>query len=239
VSNSTHDRWSLAPSQPLTPAKDDVSVHRASSLRHIVVVGAGGHGRELADIVRFVGEATHEVSLLGLIDDGEVDRLALARAGFRFLGSRDVLEGRNVDIHLGLGFPAIRKRIDLELGARTAQPMIHPSATIGSACHLNDGVVLAQNAVITTNVTLGRHTHLNVRTSVSHDCVVGDYVTICPQVTITGGVTIGSGVFVGAGATVLPGITIGEHSIIGAGAVVTADVAAGQTVAGVPAHAIG
>jgi len=204
----------------------------------IAVVGAGGHGRELADIVRAVATSTGAVALLGLCDDGTPDRLALARSSMQFLGDRSALDDRDVHVHLGLGYPAVREQVDIALGQRPARPLQHPTATMGSGCALSEGVVLAQRATVTTNVRLGRHTHINVAASVSHDCVVGDYVTICPGATITGSVSIGSGVFVGAGATLLPGISVGARATIGAGAVVVDDVAPGAVVAGVPAREI-
>ncbi len=204
-------------------------------LIEVVVVGAGGHGRELADIVRAVGEQNHAISLLGVCDDGDPDRLTLARAGLRFLGKSSTISSRDAHIHLGIGMPFVRRNVDEALGHRKATPMVHPSATIGSAASLADGVVIAQNATVTTNVQLGRHTHINVGASVSHDCILGDYVTVCPQVAVTGSVRIGDDVFVGAGATILPGIEIGDGATIGAGSVVTRNVEPGQTVAGVPA----
>ncbi len=48
--------------------------------------------------------------------------------------------------------------------------------------------------------------------------------------------TVGKRVSLGSGAVILPGVTIGDGAMIGAGAVVTRDVAAGETVAGVPAR---
>ncbi len=206
------------------------------ALRQVVVLGAGGHGRELADIVRSVGEATGGVSLLGLVDDGQPHRPTLARCNMRFLGDRSALENRDVDVHLGIGYPDIRSAVDAGLGYRPATALLHPTAAIGNGNTFDNGVVIAQRAVVTTNVLLGRHTHISVGASVSHDCILGDYVTVCPGATVTGSVTIETGAFIGAGATLLPGITIGANATVGAGAVVTHDVPAESTVVGAPAR---
>jgi UDP-2-acetamido-3-amino-2,3-dideoxy-glucuronate N-acetyltransferase len=51
-------------------------------------------------------------------------------------------------------------------------------------------------------------------------------------------VLVQDGAAIGSGAVVLGGVTIGAGAMVGAGAVVTRDVAAGATVAGVPARAM-
>ena len=220
-----------------TSHEDITIVETPSLVRRVVVLGAGGHGRELADIVRQVASTRGGVELIGIADDNEPDRAILARSGIRFLGPRTAIDGRDLDLHLGVGYPHIRSQIDRSL-RYPATPLIHPSATVGSANSFDDGVVLAQGAIVTTNVRLGRHTHVNVGASLSHDCVVGNYVTICPGVTLAGSVLVGDSVFIGAGATVLPGVSIGDGAVIGAGAVVATDVPAAATFAGVPARKI-
>ena len=85
---------------------------------------------------------------------------------------------------IGIGSPAVRAKLDEQLTAwgRIAATLIHPAATVASDNRIGDGVLLAAGARVTTNVTLGRHVHLNVNAVVSHDCVVGDYTTLSPGV---------------------------------------------------------
>lgn len=214
---------------------DPSRTNDTSGTRTIAIVGAGGHGRELADIVRAIHATDDRTMLLGIVDDGHPDRSTLARAGLRFLGSRSALDGRDVEVYLGIGDPAIRANLARE-AVDPSSCLIHPSASIGTDTHIGEGSVLAQGVIVTTNVQIGRHSHINVATSISHDCRIGDFVTVAPGVRLTGDVSVGDQAYIGAAATVLSGLRIGRGAVVGAGAVVTTDVASGTTVAGVPAR---
>lgn len=205
----------------------------------LVIVGAGGHGRETLDIVEACNERTPTYEFVGFCATSVDDEL-LARRDASHLGGIDVLRESGTAYVIGIGTSEVRRDIDAELRAASCEAvvLVHPAASTGSDLRIAPGVILAAGARLTTNIDLGRHTHLNVNAVVSHDCVVGDYVTLSPAVTVNGNVTLGDGVFLGTGAIVLPGRTIGAWARIGAGAVVTEDVPPGRTVVGVPARLV-
>ena len=205
-------------------------------MRELVIVGAGGHGRETLDIVEAINAVKPTWAFAGFVDDGEIIADRLERRDASLLGTTEILANTNLHYVVGIGSPAVRAKLDEQLTAwgRTAATLIHPAATLASDNRISDGVLLAAGARVTTNVTLGRHVHLNVNAVVSHDCVVGDYTTLSPGSLVNGDVQIGTGVFLGTGAIITPGVTIGDHAVIGAGAVVVRDVPSGVTVKGVP-----
>jgi sugar O-acyltransferase (sialic acid O-acetyltransferase NeuD family) len=206
----------------------------------LVIIGTGGHGREALDVVEAMNTDAPTFEFLGFIDErGGNDDLVSAR-GARTIGSLDALRGLGAHYVIGIGSGAVRRRLDEQLTGWgcVAATLVHPHATLGAQAMLGPGVIVAAGARITTNVTLGRHTHVNVNATVSHDCRLGDYVTISPGVTISGTVTIGAATMMGAGSTVIQNRTIGADVTVGAGAVVIRDIADGITAVGVPALAL-
>lgn len=203
----------------------------------LVIVGVGGHGREVLDIVEAVNARSPTLAFLGFVDDNQDGTEVLARRGARIVGGIDDLTSTSAAYVLGIGSPQIRRHIDERVpGACRPATLIHPSASVGSDVHLGPGNILAAGARITTNVRTGRHTHMNVAATVAHDCRLGDYVSLSPGVHLSGNVVVEDGVLLGTGAVVTPGCRIGAQAVVGAGAVVVDDVAPGTTVVGVPAR---
>jgi sugar O-acyltransferase (sialic acid O-acetyltransferase NeuD family) len=199
----------------------------------LVIVGAGGHGRELFDAAVASGW-----NVIGFVDDGEVHHDRLERLGTKLLGTTEWLVERPRPYALGIGTPSARRFLSrtLETAGCTPTTVIHPGATIGPDVRLGDGVVVYDRCTLTTNVAIGAHTHLNVGCAVQHDTVIGDFVQFSPGVFVNGDCVVDDDVFLGTGAIVTRGCTVGSGARVGAGAVVLSDVPSGSTVVGVPAR---
>jgi sugar O-acyltransferase (sialic acid O-acetyltransferase NeuD family) len=114
------------------------------------------------------------------------------------------------------------------------------TAIVGENVEIGVGSVLCEFTMLTADITVGNAFHCNSYSYVSHDCIIGNFVTLAPRVSISGRVEIDDQVHVGVGATILQGVPgnplkIGRGAVIGAHALVTRDVAPGETVIGVPA----
>jgi sugar O-acyltransferase (sialic acid O-acetyltransferase NeuD family) len=204
----------------------------------IVIVGAGGHGREVLDIIEAINVTGKTWEFLGFIDDGHPPIHLLSDRKVSLLGGNAALSGLDAKYVIGIGSPTVRRRLDAQcsdLGLEAAS-LIHPAATIGSRNSFRPGLVVAAHAAVTTNVRLGRHVHLNVGATVSHDVVAGDYVTLNPRANISGNVVLEDEVTIGVSASIIQGNRIGARTIVGAGAVVTRDLPPDVVAIGVPAR---
>lgn len=203
-----------------------------------VIVGAGGHGREVLDLVEASGRRGEFV---GFVDDSALSTSASERIDARdahLVGDVAWLRSTLHGYVLGIGTSAARRDIVERLAGGAGGPitLCDPTSLVGSRSTLGAGVLLCARTVVTTNVTIGDHTHLNVGCVVQHDSMIGEFTTLSPGVHVNGDVTIGADVFVGTGAIVTRGCTVGDGAVVGAGAVVLTDVEPGSRVFGVPAR---
>lgn len=209
----------------------------------LVIVGAGGLGRETLDVADAAIAAGAPYRVLGVLDSdpSEANLSRLRERGASYLGTEaGWLAGARAGASyvIGVGSPAVRRRIAERFDAAgiSAATLIHPSAVIGSQVSFGAGSVVCGGVQVTTNVTAGRHVLLNLNVTVGHDVRIEDYVAVNPGAAISGDVVLESGVLVGVGAVILQGLRVGAGATVGGAACVVRDVDAGIVVKGVPAR---
>ena len=212
------------------------------SRQKVAILGAGGHAREQLDLIAAINEVEDRYDVLGFIVDPQYAPPDGRLRGHPVLGGLEWISERreNVEVAAAIGASSARRHLVgrlRDLGARFST-LIHPSARIGEAVELGEGVIVSAGAVLTSDIEVGPHTHINVASSVSHDCVLGEFVSLAPGVRLSGNVRVGDGCQLGTGSVFSNRTSIGEWSITGAGTVVISAVAANCTVVGVPARVV-
>jgi acetyltransferase EpsM len=211
----------------------------------LVIVGAGGHGRELRGYVHDIIRDGWDGELLGHLDDAPASQ----GGGMWVLGALSAFVTSPPEFFDGLryvtavGNNAMRRdvvaRLEALYGGRFEPwTLVHSRSQVGDTVEIGDGTCLAPGSIVTAHARIGRHCILNIKASVSHDCTICDFVNINPGATICGNVSVGSGAYIGAGATIKDTVSIGAWSVIGAGAVVIDDIPAHATAVGVPARIV-
>lgn len=209
-------------------------------VKDVVILGAGGHAREVADVVVACIAAGARLRLVGFVDDDE-DKHGLMLTEGPILGDTDALDRfsrRSTLIVAGVGAPGPRRRLveaATAMGFRS-MVLIHPTVSITRHVEIATGVVITAGCVVTNQIELGEHCHINRMTTVGHDCRVGAFVHLAPAAVLSGNVTVEDDCYIGTNATIIQGLTIGRGAIVGAGAVVVHDVPSHCTVVGVPAR---
>lgn len=210
----------------------------------LLIIGAGGLGREVAEAAMAANDAAPRPCwhVLGFLDD---DPSAAGLDGAPVLGSIETVKdfpAAKVVVCIGRpGANWLRKRVVQRMGLPPERyaTIVHPGASLARSTVVGHGTVLLAGVVTTAAVRIGAHVVAMPQTVLTHDDVVGDFATFGSGARLAGRVSIGEGAYVGAGALVREHLTVGEWAVVGMGAVVLDHVPPREIWAGVPAARIG
>jgi len=205
----------------------------------VVIIGAGGHGRVVLDILR--QNAQYQVR--GFLDSNPLlhGRRMDGKPVLGDMSRLPELAGRGVEgAVVAIGDNGVRRVFAEEAEAAGVRLInaIHPSANLADNVTLGRNVVIAAGALVCAHCQIADSVILNTGCIVDHESRIGTAVHVCPGARLAGRVVVDAGAFVGIGATIVQSVRIGSDAIVGAGAVVIADVAPMSTVVGVPARPI-
>jgi sugar O-acyltransferase (sialic acid O-acetyltransferase NeuD family) len=213
-----------------------------SSVKPVVIIGAGGHARDVLDVFEATSARGAERVVIGFLAEsgyftpGSVINDRPILGDFSWLVPRV----RDVELVCAVGDSALRRRLTdqaLALGGRFCS-VVHPAAVLATRVSIGAGSVIGAGVIMTSLVRVGNHVHVNLACTLAHDVIVDDYVTMAPGARLNGNVRIGEGANIGSGAIVIEKREVGAWSIVGAGAVVVRDVPPNTTAVGCPARVI-
>jgi len=214
-----------------------MSVEPKDATARVVIVGAGGQGQVVADILAAAGDASG-LRAIGFVDDAP-ERIGATVLGLPVLGRLETLPSVPHDaVVVAIGDNAVRARISLALEA-SGERLVgvrHPFSSIAVSAEIGPGCMISAGAVITPSARLGRGVLVNTNASIDHGTVVDDFAHVACGAVVGGDVSIGARTLIGIGASVMSGRTIGADTVVGAGALVQRDLPEGVVAYGVPAR---
>lgn len=198
-------------------------------MKQLIIIGASGHGRVVADIARKNGYQD-----IAFLDDNPSVKEC---GGREVVGKSESFREYDCDFVVAIGNSAVRQRIQslIEQAGKHLPALIHPNACVADGVSIGGGTVIAAGAVVNPGAVIGKGCIVNTGSSVDHDCVVEDYVHISVGAHVAGTVHVGERTWIGVGAAVSNNLNICADCMIGAGCVVVRDITESGTYMGVPA----
>jgi sugar O-acyltransferase (sialic acid O-acetyltransferase NeuD family) len=211
-------------------------------VKSLVIIGAGGLGKEIAwSYGRSMGQSG-EFNLVGYCDDNPA-LVGQTQLGLPVLSLEALLKDPHTDgMHFicAIGNNAVRKTLVDRCLSSQWQPLsiIDPSVILGLETQIGVGTYLAPGCIISNQTVLKDHIIVNLHASVGHDCRVEMFAQLCPGARISGNCIIETGAFLGTNAALAPGRHMGHNSILGGGSFCAVDIPDSTTALGTPARLV-
>lgn len=206
--------------------------------RRVAIVGAGDHGRVIAELVSALRWGAVIIEPRAADDVPQTSPPPLSVDGS--LENPEAWRDRIDGFVVALGDNRRRSEVWERCLALGLAPitLVHPRAIVLGGARLEDGAQVCAAAVVGSDARVAGNAIVNTGATVDHDVVVESHAFVGPGCHLAGRVTVAEGAFLGTGAVVIPGRRIGAWAVVGAGAAVIEDVVDGARVAGVPARRI-
>ena len=210
------------------------------SSKPIVILGAGGFAREIAQLIRDINAGGRDIWTIVGFWDKDTGRHGQTLNGVPILGSEELKRYLpDLSATAAIGDPKIKSRAveeAVELGCAFPS-LVHPRVVYDqSTVDIGPGSIICAGNILTVNISIGAHVIVNLDCTIGHDCAIEDFVTVSPGCHLSGNSIVRQGAFLGTGAVLVEKREIGEYSTVGAGAVVTKNIPPNATAVGVPAR---
>lgn len=208
-------------------------------MKKLVIVGAGGLGREAAWLVERINQVQPTWNLLGFVDDNE-NIHGLVIVGYPVLGGCWWLKEQEDEIYVvcAIASSKVRRAVIKTLEGVKFATLIDPSVIMSNRINISEGCIICAGTILTIDFIIGSHVIINVDCTIGHDAVLKNFVTLYPGVSISGNTILGECVELGTGSRIIQGLRVGDGTIVGAGAVVVKELPRECTAVGCPAKAI-
>ncbi len=203
-------------------------------MKQLLIIGAGGHGRVVADMAQLGGQYERII----FFDDADITTSGSNPVIGKVRDALKHLDGNDVVVAVGNNQTRQSLCEWLESHLANIVSVIHPSAIVASNVSIGKGTVVMANAVIQCGSRIGKGVIVNTAATIDHDCVIADYVHLSPGVHLSGTVSIGERTWLGIGSLVSNNVSICKNCVVGAGGVVVKPIVKRGTYIGVPVQEI-
>lgn len=203
-----------------------------SKNRRLLIIGASGHGKVVADIAE-------KMACYDEIMYADADESIKECMGYQVVLEEELTEQHytQYDIIVAVGNSKTRRKITTrleELGC-FVPTLVHPNAVVAKTALVEEGTVIMAGAIINPDARIGKSCIINTSSSVDHDCIIGDFCHVSVGAHLAGTVTVGEHTWIGAGACVNNNLDICPDCMIGSGAMVVNSITEPGVYVGVPA----
>lgn len=212
-------------------------------MKDLVIIGAGGFGREVADTIASINIECPTYNLIGFVDDDKSFWDTKVN-DVKVLGGREELKKLCMKSDICAVMAIANANVKCELATYlgeviTWENIIHPMALVSKYAQMGTGNIIREFVVVASNARIGNHCMVNANSGLGHDVKIGDFSSVMTHCDVAGNAKLGVSAFMGTGARILPGVTVGDRTFICAGAVVIKDIEDNSKVLGNPARVIG
>lgn len=208
-------------------------------MKDIVIIGSGGFGAEVAMLIEDINKEKLTWNLKGFVDDNP-NMLGKRIYNYKVIGDIDWLKSQEMYTVIAIGDGKVRENIYQRIKSTKNKfaTLIHPNVLYSDAVKIGEGSIICAGNIITTNISIGKQVIINLSSTIGHDAVLDDYVTILPGAHVSGHVQLEKYVTIGTGTQIIQGLTVGKGTIVGAGATVVKELPENCTAVGSPAKPI-
>jgi sugar O-acyltransferase (sialic acid O-acetyltransferase NeuD family) len=203
--------------------------------KKILIAGTGGFAKEVLCLITDLGLYNN---VIGFIEPDEI--MNYRNIQEQILG-KPVLPYSSVDpsqhfVAIGIGDSKIREKVldQLPKNIKYIQ-LIHPTVVVSKWTEIGEGAIICAGTILTCDIKIGKHAHLNINTTIGHNCEIGDFFTTAPGSNISGNCIFGNHVYFGTSSSIKQGISICDDVLIGMGAIVTKNITESGVYIGNPA----
>jgi len=191
-------------------------------LKPLIILGAGGSGFEIVEIVMAINEVSESWNIIGFLDDDK-NLHGTSYLNVKVLGSLDCfIEYPGTYFASSIGHPEkrfLRNQIrnKIEVSDDYFPPFAHPKSSISKSAKIGCGTIICAGCVLGANSKIGKNVFINYGSTVGHESIVDDFSILGSGVNISGENSIGSHVYIGAGSVTKHNIQIGNNVLVGIG----------------------